>query len=106
MDPGKRNQLITILQQAAGVDGAGQPSGAWTSLAQEWAWAVGQGGVETIKAGAEQRAMQVSFRIRFRGTYSTGMRVTHAGITYEIVALRPDFERREFEDLVCQQLPG
>jgi SPP1 family predicted phage head-tail adaptor len=106
MDPGTLTELIEIHQRAVGQDGAGQPNAAWSKLADEWASMRQLNGLETIRAGAESALASASFRIRRRGTYTTAMRVVHAGVTYDIKAISPDRIAREFEDLVCQALPG
>ena len=58
--------------------------------------------MEAIKAGAETAAVKASIRVRRRPALTTAMRVHYADTVYEIKAVLPDVERKEYVDQTCE----
>ncbi len=102
MDVGKRNCLVVIQSQAAGQDADGQPNGAWSTFASRWANIRYGTGTEAIRGGAVTASAQVSISLGYCTDVTTAMRVTHNGVTYEILAALPDLTKRDRTDLVCR----
>ncbi len=102
MRAGALNNLLTIQQNGTSVDELGQPIEGWTDVAQVWGNIRHLRGVEAIKAGAVTSTVSASIRIRYRPDLNAGMRVLADGRTYEIKAVLPDMQRREYVDLVCE----
>lgn len=102
MRAGALNNLLTIQQNGTSVDELGQPIEGWTDVAQVWGNVRHLRGVEAIKAGAVTSTVSASIRIRYRPDLNAGMRVLADGRTYEIKAVLPDMQRREYVDLVCE----
>lgn len=102
MRAGALNNLLTIQQNGTSVDELGQPVEGWTDVAQVWGNVRHLRGVEAIKAGAVTSTVRASIRIRYRPDLNAGMRVLADGRTYEIKAVLPDMQRREYVDLVAE----
>ena len=102
MRAGALNNLLTIQQNGTSVDELGQPIEGWTDVAKVWGTIRHLRGVEAIKAGAVTSTVSASIRIRYRPDLNAGMRVLADGRTYEIKAVLPDMQRREYVDLVCE----
>lgn len=100
---GTLRHRINIEQRASGADALGQPVDTWEVVAEVWANIKHQSGLSAIKAGADTSIVQVSIRIRHRVGIDAGMRVTHAGDTYDIRAVLPD-GKKQYLDLVCQKV--
>lgn len=98
----KLNRQVTIERLSGAVDEIGQPGSEWEPLATVWAHVRHLSGLETIKAGAEAAVGKASIRIRYRTDITAAMRVVLGGTTYQITAVLPDEERREFVDLTCE----
>lgn len=104
MDAGSLSSRISIKARSTSVDAIGQPVETWTTLATVWANVRHLSGSESIKADRELSVVRASIRIRWRTDVDAGMRVTAGGSTYEIRAVLPDAQRREFVDLVCERV--
>lgn len=96
------NCRVVIESEATGQDSLGQPNGTWSTFATVWANIRYGSGSEAIRAGAVTTSAQVSIRIRYRTDITSAMRVTYAGVTYQILAVLPDMTKRDFTDLVCE----
>jgi SPP1 family predicted phage head-tail adaptor len=59
-------------------------------------------GLESIKAGAEASVVKASIRVRKRDTVTTAMRVHYGTTVYEIKAVLPDMECKDYMDLSCE----
>jgi SPP1 family predicted phage head-tail adaptor len=99
---GSLNTPITIQRQVTTTDAIGQPLLTWTDYALVWASVRHLSGVESIKAGASVSTVQASMRVRWLAGIGAGMRVLAGGVVYEIRAVLPDMQRREYTDLVCE----
>ncbi|EJO28167.1 phage head closure protein [Achromobacter marplatensis] len=73
----------------------------WERVATVWANIRVANGKEHIASGAEMSPLQASFRIRWLKGITTEMRLTYAGIAYEIEAVLPDLAGHEYVDLVA-----
>lgn len=99
---GRMNTPITIQRQVSTTDAIGQPLLTWTDFAMVWANVRHLSGSEAIKAGASVSTVQASMRVRWIVGITAGMRVLTDGAVYEIKAVLPDMQRREFVDLVVE----
>ena len=102
MRAGKLNRRISVQQLAAGQDALGQPVQTWSLVAELWAHILHSSGIETIKAGAEMSIVRASIRVRYTRQITAGMRVLADGYTYNVVAVLPDMEGKQFTDLTCE----
>lgn len=103
MTIGSRKHLVTLERPGTGRDPIGQPVATWTDAGQAWADIRYLRGLESIKAGAQGSTAQVSIRLTsFRTDLTTGMRVRHNDVTYAVLAVLPDMQRRRFVDLACE----
>lgn len=91
---------LQVLTDVQDVDG--ELSQAWVDLDSLWADIRHQGGLETLKGGAETSVVRTSIRIRYRDSITSGMRVLHGSMAYNIKAVLPDVARKEHVDLVCE----
>lgn len=104
MRAGQLRDRITIQRKTGGQDDWGTPlPEAWEDLAKVWCDFRFQSGSESIRAGADVSIVRASGRIRRRTDVDAGMRVLHAGATYDIEAVLPG-RAREFVDLVCKRV--
>jgi SPP1 family predicted phage head-tail adaptor len=103
MTIGSRRHLVQIQRRQSGRDALGQPVNTWTDVPpSEHADIRFLRGMEAIRAGAQASEAQVSIRIfHWRTDLTSGMRVLHDGVAYDIVAVLPDMARRRYIDLPC-----
>lgn len=99
---GQLTRQVTISRRDIGSDSLGQPVNTWSDFATVWADVRHQSGMEAVKAGAIVSTVKASIRIRYRTDLTAGDRVALGSTTYEIKAVMPDEQRREFTDLVCE----
>lgn len=104
MDSRKRNRLVSITRQASGQSTTGQPNGAWAEVASVWANVAYLRGLESIKAGGEMSVSKASIRIGYRTDVTSADRVTLGTTVFEIKAVLPDEQRKEYTDLACEVL--
>ena len=102
MEPGRFNRRIAIQQQSSTQDALGQPVNTWTDFSLVWADIRYTGGLETIKANAVTNTAKASIRVRWIIGVLPGMRVVHGLETFNILAVLPDQQRRQYVDLVCE----
>ena len=103
MRAGQLRDQITIQRRKPGGS-LGQPSNIWESIFPLPIWGnirFGSGS-ETIRAGQVASKAQASIRIRWRTGITAEMRAVCDGVIYEIKAVLPDRQRREYVDLVCE----
>lgn len=102
MKAGNLNRRIRIERPVAARSPSGQVKVmGWEPVASVWAHIRVTNGKEYIVSGAEISELKVSFRIRWRSDVTTEMRLSYAGMVYEIEAVLPDLARREHVDLVA-----
>lgn len=102
MKAGQLNSRITLQQLNAGTDEIGQPINTWQDAGAVWASVRYLNGIESLKADAQSATAKASIRIRYRADITTAMRVLHGATVFQITAVLPDEQRREFTDLVCE----
>ena len=101
MKAGTLNRLVLIEQPEGGQDSVGQPNTGWDEVASVWADVRTQGGLESIRSGAEVSTIRASIRIRYRTDITAAMRVTDGSAVYQVKAVLPD-TGRQYLDLVCE----
>ncbi|MCR8961147.1 phage head closure protein [Variovorax sp. S2] len=82
-------------------DDTGAISKTWQEVATVWANVRYLNGVETLKADTTISAAKVSIRIRFRADVVAKWRVVYALTNFNILAVLPDAQGREYVDLAC-----
>jgi SPP1 family predicted phage head-tail adaptor len=102
MAAGTLNSRVSIQQRTGGADALGQPGDSWTELAEVWAEIRHPSGVQQVKAGAEVSTVRASIKVRTRGDVTAAMRVVRGSKVYDIKAVLPDEQGREFMFLVCE----
>lgn len=102
MRAGLLRNVVRLQALSEGVDESGTPSGGWADVATVYADIRHASGIEAIKGGTELSIVRASVRIRWRTDVTPAMRVLHGATTYEIKAVLPDLQRREYLDLVCE----
>lgn len=102
LQAGQLTRLVTIRRRSAGEDALGQPVNTWADYATAWADVRHQSGMESLKADARMSTVKASIRVRYRTDLTAGDRVALGSTTYEIMAVMPDEQRREFTDLACE----
>ncbi len=94
---------IVVQQLTGGVDTAGQPVNTWTDLATIWADIRYNNGTQAIKANEEASITQASMRVRARTDITTDMRILANGKLFDIKAILPVKNTRQYMDLVVVQ---
>lgn len=95
---------VRIESRTSTQDAWGQPVETWTEVVSVWADFRHVSGMESARAGAQISESRASVRIRWRTDITPAMRLveTFTGRVYDIKAVLPDVQRREFVDLVCE----
>jgi len=101
---GKLNRQITIQRKIRVRDPAGQSIDTWVDHARVWAnWKTITGSAlsnqEFITGDIEVDRVVTSIRIRYREDLKSDMRVVYRGKFYDIKAVLPDEEFREYLDI-------
>lgn len=102
-----RTRRVRIQRRTETVDEAGQPTQAWEDFGLPlWANIAGPSGLGVISSGERGVAASIGrYSIRlmgFRDDIDTAMRVLQDGVAFDIIDVRPDFQRRRHTDLVCE----
>ncbi|WP_306393349.1 phage head closure protein [Telluria beijingensis] len=98
------NDRVALLKRAAGRDGAGQPVESWSVLRTVWANVKFQSGAEAMRANADVSIVKCSIRIRAARDVDASMRARHQGVIYDVQAVLPDSNDRDFMFLVCESV--
>lgn len=99
---GLKDQLVTIQQASASVDGLGQRVETWADVATVWARARPLRGREYFAAGAMQSEAAVAFGMDYRTDVTGAMRVLWGGVPHAIVAEPIDVDGgRHTLELLC-----
>lgn len=107
IDAGSLNRFLTFEDRVGSVDELNQPVlGDWLAAFSTWGSIKGPTGMGSIRgdsSGVPGDLKAYSIRIRYRSldTIHDGMRIVHNGERFDIKSIRPDFDRREYIDLVC-----
>ena len=102
MDPGKLRHRVTFKAPATAQDAAGQPVAGFTDVCTVWADVRYQGGLESLKADAPTSTARASIRIRRRSDVHAGLVVAHGAVLFNVTAVLPDEQGREYLDVVCE----
>lgn len=97
------NERIGLQKQVAGQGPTGQPIKVWQQFAKPWADAKSVSGRQFTSASADQSEVTMTFKVRKRRDVLAGMRVTHNGQTFEVVAPLQDVPRN-FTTLMCKSV--
>lgn len=103
MKAGGLKSRVQIQQQSATQDAVGQPINTWTTVATVWADIRHQRGMEIVKSDMQMSMLKASIRIRYRAGVTPAMRVVHSTGTYQILAVSPDVNSKDYLDLICEQ---
>lgn len=98
---GNLNRRIVIQSNTTSRDTDGASLDSWGTLATVWAERVPIAGAEEFAADQITALADVRFRIRYRSDVTTKNRLTHGGITYDIVQVA-EIELQEGLDLFCK----
>ena len=98
------NHRINLLRRAAGRDAAGQRAKGWEVARTLWANVKFQTGAEVMRADADVSIVKCSIRIRVSRDVDASMRARHKGVAYDIQAVLPDSNDRDFMFLVCESV--
>lgn len=96
------NRRVTIRQQAAGTDAAGQPLAGWVTVDTVWASIRHPSGIEALRADAPVSTARASIKVRLRSGITAAMQAVHGATVYDIKAVLPDQEDRRYMFLVCE----
>jgi SPP1 family predicted phage head-tail adaptor len=98
---GTFNRQVRIQRKTAGEDSLGEASQAWEDVAVVWANIRHLNGKEYLSGAQEISKAVASIRIRYRDDITAAMRVIYRGAVYNIEAVLPDMQRREYVDLAA-----
>ena len=96
------NNRITIRQQVAGRDSAGQRTTSWETLMRLWADVRFESGSEAIRGDKSTSTVRASVKVRRRDDIVAGMQLQYLAATLSIAAVLPDARDRMFMYLVCE----
>jgi SPP1 family predicted phage head-tail adaptor len=99
LQSGSLNRLVTIQRKSGDKDGLGQSTPAWVDFALVWANVRMLSGKEYMAGQVEVSKAIASIRIRYREDITAEMRVIYRGAIYNIAAVLPDAQGREYVDL-------
>lgn len=103
MRGGKLKDWITIQQPGSVRDDLGQPIPGWPTLDSMWADIRFPSGLTAAHADAPVSTIKASIRIRHRTDVLPTMRVVDdEGRIYDIKAVVPNKQSRQYVDLVCE----
>jgi len=103
MRAGTLKDWITIQQVGSVKDELGQTIPGWVLLDTEWADIRFPSGLEVVRADGVVSVIKASIRIRRRTDVLASMRVLDdEGRIYDIKAVLPNKQSRQFIDLVCE----
>lgn len=102
---GTLNRRILIERKQVTEDPLGGEIVQWVPLAGDgmlWANIRFLNGTETVKSDTRTATAKASIRIRYREDIEPTCRVKHRGVIFEILAVLPDLQGREFVDLAVE----
>lgn len=102
MEIGKLNRLIRIEKRIATPDPRGGEVVTWQLVVNAWANVRSLNGIETLKSDAIASTAKYSMRIRRREDVDATCRVVFKAQNFNILAVLPDEQGREFIDLACE----
>ena len=103
MEIGKLNRRIAIERPTLTQDDTGAYTTVWGQIASPWADIRYVSGLEAVRSDAPVSISKASMRIRRRAGIDATCRVLYDGKVFDVKAVLPDEQGREFIDLVCEQ---
>ena len=104
MQAGRLSTRCVIQRRTGGTNDWGEPVNDWQDVCSPWADIRQPSGLSAIKADAQISIVRTSVRIRFRDNVTAGMRVVHGAKSYGVKAVLGVGGKREFIDLVCEEV--
>ena len=104
MQAGRLSTRCVIQRRTGGTNDWGEPVNDWQDVCSPWADIRQPSGLSAIKADAQVSIVRTSVRIRFRDNVTAGMRVVHGAKSYGVKAVLGVGGKREFIDLVCEEV--
>lgn len=95
---------VEIHGKAKATDKLGATVTQWQPLYKVWADIRHTSGKETIKADTLTSIVRASVRIRRKDVTAQMRVVLGDGSIYDIKAVQPDLQSREFIDLICERV--
>lgn len=100
MEIGKLNQRITILENRTVVDEIGNHTSKWDEVFSCWAKVGVKSSAEQVNTGISREIQSVSFLVR-QSSYllslnATTHRILFRGQTFDIVSVKPDYEKMDY----------
>ena len=102
MEIGRLNRRIVIERPTLTQDDTGAYTTVWTQIASPWADIRYVSGLEAVRSDAPVSISKASMRIRRRAGVDATCRVLYDGKVFDVKAVLPDEQGREFIDLVCE----
>ena len=99
---GPLKKLITIERLPGGKDNNGDPNSEWVLVTRALANIRFLNGKEALMASKEVSTASASIRIRYRTDVTADMRIVYGGQIFNILAILPNLDSREFLDLACE----
>lgn len=99
---GSLNSRIKLQRPAETQSDSGAPTQGWADVAELWANVRYLNGTESIKSDAPVSVARASIRIRRRPDVVPNMRVLHGSVIFNVLAVLPNEESRDFVDLACE----
>lgn len=96
------NHRIQLLKRYTARDAAGQRAKGWEVARTLWANVKFQTGAEVMRADANVSIVKCSIRIRARRNVDASMGARYLGVDYDIRAVLPDSNDRDYMFLVCE----
>lgn len=100
MEIGKLNQRITILEHSTKIDNKGNHKAQWEEVFSCWASVYVKNSTETTEAGVTKEVQTLQFMIRQNamtmGISTTANCISFRGVIYNITAISPNFEYRDY----------
>ena len=102
MEIGRLNRRIVIERPTLTQDDTGSYTTVWNQIAKPWADIRYVSGLEAVRSDAPVSVSKASMRIRRRAGVDATCRVLYDGKVFDVKAVLPDEQGREFIDLVCE----
>lgn len=103
MRVGSLNRRIVLQRPTHEQDpNTGEMVRAWVGVATVWADVRYLNGLETVKSSAPVSVAKASIRIRHRSDIDATWRAMDGAVIFNILAVLPDAQGREYVDLACE----
>ena len=102
LEAGTLNRRVSLQRREEVQDETGGSVVAWVPYASVWASIKHPSGMETVRSEVPVSVVKASIRIRLRDDVDATCRVLYRGTIYDIKAVMPDLESREYLDLACE----